>query len=125
MLRKLTLCLVTLALLVFADSAGSYTGTWTPDSSGGNGKLTLAIGATELTQASFTYQGQDVKAKPISLNADGDQLDFTFEYDLGGTLLRSRMQGTVTGKTIKGKYKSTTAADGSSVDEGTWEVTQQ
>jgi len=123
--KKLTLSLLSFALLVFAGATGRYTGTWTSDASGSGGKLAITISGTDLTQASFTFQGQDVKTKPISLKIDGDQVEMSFEYDLDGAVLRSRMTGTLTGKTIKGKYKSANADGSSPVDEGTWEVTQQ
>ena len=123
MLKRVTISILALVTLVAAQAPGNYAGTWAGSS--GGGKLTLGFGDGGLTTASFTYQGQDVKSKPISSKADGNIVEFTFEYDLGGTSLRSSMMGTVDGKSIKGKYKSAPAIGGAPVDEGTWEVTQQ
>ncbi|MDQ6678019.1 MAG: hypothetical protein M3Z09_12045 [Acidobacteriota bacterium] len=125
MLKRLAVCFLPLALLVLAGTAGNYTGTWTSDASGSGGKLMLTFSGTDLTQASFSYQGQDVKTKPVSLKIIGNQVDVIFEYDLNGSVLRSRMTGTLTGKTIKGKYQSANPDGSSPVDEGAWEVTQQ
>ncbi len=106
-----------------AQAPGMYQGTWASGSSGNSGKLSLAFTDSGLAAASFTLEGQEVVTKPISSKPSESGLDFTFEYDVGGTRLRSRMQGKPEGKTLKGKYQSSPAEGGSPVDEGTWEAT--
>ena len=119
-----------LACAAWGDTAGRYTGTWTSAASGEGGKievtLTPAASGAWSAESSFTYHGQDVKTKPVSVKVEGDQIDVVFEYDLDGALLHSRLQGAVAGKTIKGKYISSVAADSSQqVDTGAWEATQK
>ena len=125
MFTRLILSALTLILCLSAQAPGSYSGTWSSGSSGSSGKLTLVFGEKGLSASSFTIQGQEVKTKPISSKANGDLVEFTFEYDIDGNLLRSRMEGTIDGHSLKGKYQSSPAGGGSPVDEGTWEVKQQ
>jgi len=123
--KRFALCSVfCFAVCLFAQAPGQYSGTWKSSATGSGGKLMLSFTETALGAASFSYQDQNVKSKPVSLKKDSDHVDLVFEYSLDGNPLRSRMQGTVSQTAIKGKYQSTTA-DGSPVDEGTWEVTQQ
>lgn len=91
---------------------------------GGGGKLNISIGDDALTSASFSFEGQDVATKAISLKKISDGVEFVFEYSLADNVLRSTMRGTATPAGIKGTYKSATP-DGNPVDEGTWEVTQK
>lgn len=119
-----------LALTAFGDASGQYSGTWTSAVSGEGGKievtLAAAVGGSWSARSSFTYRGQDVKTNPVSAKVDGEQVDVFFEYELDGVLLHSRLQGTLAGKTIKGKYVSSAAADSSQqVDAGAWEATQK
>ncbi len=123
MLKRLLFCTILFLACLFAQAPGTYTGTWMSRANGGAGKISLAFSASELESATFTFQDQNVKTKPISLTKDGDHVEFVFEYTLDGNVLRSTMQATVTGKALAGKYKSATADGATPVDEGTWEVT--
>ncbi len=123
MFKRLLFCTAGLIGCLTAQAPGTYAGSWTSRATASAGKLTLAFTAEALDSATFTYQGQDVKTKPISLIKDGDHVEFVFEYTLDGNVLRSTMQGNVTGKAVAGKYKSASADGTTPVDEGTWEVT--
>lgn len=123
MFRRLLFCAVGLVGCIVAQAPGSYAGSWMSRANGGAGKLSLAFTTDALDSATFSYEGQDVKTKPISLTKDGDRVEFVFEYTLDGNVLRSTMQGNVTAKAVAGKYKSATADGTTPVDEGTWEVT--
>ena len=85
----------------------------------------LSFSESGLAGASFTLQGQDVKAKPISFRKTDASVELVFEYTVDGTVLHTIMQGSATAKTIKGKYKSTTPDGATPVDEGTWEAALQ
>jgi len=124
MLKRLCAFAAMLSVFAFAQALGNYTGTWT-GASGSGGKIKLTFNGEGLQTASFTLQDQEVKAKPGSFKANGQTVTFTFDYEVDGNPLQSRMQGTITGKTLKGKYESVPAGGGAAVDEGTWEVTQQ
>ena len=52
-------------------------------------------------------------------------LPVVYDFDLQGNALESAVTGQLTGKTMEGTYKTTTVADGSPVDEGTWKVSAQ
>lgn len=77
-----------------------------------------------MAASSFTYQGQEVKTKPVSVKIEGDRVEVVFAYDFGDAKLHSTMTGTLTGDTMKGKYVSQDAG-GQAVDEGAWEVTRK
>ena len=125
MLQRLVLFVSLFTLCGTAQAPGQYAGTWASSSSGSAGKIALAFTGADLTSASFTMQGQDIKAKPISFRKMETECEFVFEYSIDGNVLRSKMLGTVTAKSIKGKYNSTTPDGTTPVDEGTWEATLQ
>jgi hypothetical protein len=67
--------------------------------------------------------GEEVPGKITSLKVDGAKVEVVYDFDLQGAKLQSAIQGTLTGKTLGGTYK--TSADGAAVDEGTWKTTAQ
>ena len=125
MKKRLTVSTLMLAILVWAQAAGDYKGSWASKLSGSTGKLAFTFQDSGLSAASFSIQGQEVKAALLSSKSDGKTTELTFDYDLDGNNLRTKMQGTVTAHALKGTYQTVPAAGGSPVDEGTWEVTRQ
>jgi hypothetical protein len=125
LLQKMVVFAALFTLCLAAQAPGQYAGTWASASSGSGGKLAISLTESNLASASFTLQGQETKAKPISFRKTDTDIEFVFEYSLEGTTLISKMQGSVAAKTIKGKYKSTTPDGATPVDEGTWEVALQ
>ena len=123
-MRTLILSLfIVLSCLLAADVAGDYKGTWTGAAtgefrmsltSGGNGEMSGNV--------VFTMGNDEVKTKVTSVKVDGNKLDMTYQFDLQGTELQSKIVGELKGKSFEGAYKTTTVADGSPVDEGTWKA---
>jgi hypothetical protein len=105
--------------------AGTYKGTYTGGAGGGDLHLTLkADGKGGLTgDVGFTVAGEAVVVKMASMKVDGSKLQMVWEFDLQGAKLQSASEGTLSGKTLTGTYK--TSADGQVVDEGTWKTTLQ
>ena len=121
--------LLLMAGALCADVTGRYSGTWTSDATGGGGKIEMSFepGASGEwnSTSSFTYQGQEVRTKTVSSKVTGDQIEVIFEYDIDGLTLRSKMLGSLSGSTIKGKYVSSSTSDNSQVDAGAWEATRK
>ncbi len=110
------LLLMAAALAAQSLSAGKYTGDF---------RLTLAADAAgKLTpEVSFGLADQDVKCKVTSFTVEGARLHVVYTFDLQGNALESTIDGDLTGKKLAGKYRTKALADGSAVDEGSWEVT--
>jgi hypothetical protein len=51
-------------------------------------------------------------------------VEFILDVDMEGLRLRTTFRGTLEGKNLAGKYQTTSLDDGSSLDTGTWKVTQ-
>jgi hypothetical protein len=111
------------ALLVGAPK-GEYAGTWTSDGGVNSGKVNISMSDSGSGDLSFTYQDQTVKPQKVTAKVTENQVEFVCELDLDGLKLKTIFQGTVDGAGMSGKYQSTSAADGSVLDSGTWKVKQ-
>ena len=109
------------AMLAFADIAGSFKGTWTGASAGGDFHLNVKNPSS--AEIGFTLEGQEVPGKIVSLKVDGNSIEVVYEFDLQGVKMQSDAKGTLNGKSLEGTY--TTTADGSPVDQGSWKTTLQ
>lgn len=129
LIRLLIATLVMATALLTQDTLGSgtYRGTWTGAAADGEFHLTLKPdGSGKLAaDVGFTIAGQEVPCKVISLKIDGGKIEMTYEFDLQGNKLQSSIQGTLTGKTLAGTYKTTAPGVDTAVDEGTWKTTVQ
>jgi hypothetical protein len=121
---RLIYLLALCAALLLAMPSGQYTGSWNSDGGIGSGKIDLKVTGTSQGDLSFTYQDQIVKPTKVTAKVSDAQVEFVCDVDLAGLQIRTTFQGTVDGKAITGKYKSTSAADGSLLDSGTWKATQ-
>jgi hypothetical protein len=123
-LRTVTIALI-VGLLLFAISAGKYAGRW-EGASGASGdfRLTLLPASDGKWNADvvFAFGGQDVKCKVKSVNVDGDQIAVVYTFDLQGFELESAIEGKASGDRLAGTYKTRALADGSVIDEGTWQT---
>jgi hypothetical protein len=126
--RYALLALLTMTLPLAADplAGGKYTGKW-EGTSGGSGDfrmtLTPAEGDKWSVDVNFTLGGQEVKCTVKSTTVADGKLRVVYTFDLQGNVLESTVEGELTGKKLGGKYKTRAVADGSAVDEGTWETT--
>jgi hypothetical protein len=128
---RFTLVLALIAGLVFADGygvkPGRYLGKWEGGSA--SGKLELTVTGTEGQPVSaevvFTYQDQRVPTQLRVFKAAGAAIEIVYDYELGGTTLRSSLKGEVRDKKITGTYVATVANTGDGVDRGTWEAERQ
>jgi hypothetical protein len=122
------LAMLAFCVTLFADpiTGGKYTGKW-EGVSGGAGDfqlmLTPAAEGKWESEVSFGLGGQEVKCKVKSLSVADSKLQVVYTFDLGGTELESTIEGELAGKRLAGKYRTRVVADGSPVDEGTWETT--
>ncbi len=129
-MRRLILCfcfcfLLCLAAVAFANPAGTYSGTWVGMQSDGTIKIALAQAAAkgELTaDVSFTLGGQEVKCKTVSIKVEGDKLDLSYEFNIGGLQATSTVAGNFDGAKLEGTY-STKSAEDAAVDQGTFKTT--
>lgn len=118
-------CFVLLATFLFAVPGGEYAGTWTSDNGASSGKVNVVLSGSGEGDLSFTYQDQVMKPKKVTAKVTDNQVEFICDLDFDGLKLKNIFAGTISGKEMSGKYRSTSAEDGSIVDSGTWKVTQQ
>ena len=129
MLRTLRVVLFLLvACLAWAadtDLAGAYSGPWS-GSGGGSGDIRLKFEQVDdkwKAEASFTLGGEEVKCLVKSLKVDGAKVQLQYEFELQGNKLKSNITGQLSGRTLEGKYETSTVPDGGPVDSGTWKAT--
>jgi hypothetical protein len=113
------------AVLLLGGAGGQYAGTWTSDAGANSGKVNITLSDGGEGDLSFTYQDQLVKPKKVTAKVKENQVEFVCDLDFDGLKLKSVFQGTIDGRSISGKYRSTSVDDGSVLDSGTWKVTQQ
>jgi hypothetical protein len=122
MLRAVAVLLIA-AAIVPAQSGigpGTYKGTWTGAAGGGDFHLTVTAGGKG--EIGFSIDGAEVPSKMVSFKIEGANLTAVYEFDLQGNKLQSAIQGTLTGKTIEGTYKTTAPGSDDAVDQGTWKT---
>ncbi len=124
-MRVLSLVFLTLLCVSAADSdlAGQFTGEWKSNGSGTGGpfrmNLTTADGAWKC-EVSFTFADAEIKTKNCAAKVDHGKLEASYEYDVAGNVLRSKIVGEWSGGAFAGQYHATTVDGGAAVDEGTW-----
>lgn len=106
------------------DLAGRYAGEWKSNSAGGNGAFRLSLaavpdGAWKLDVV-FTYAGEDVKTIVRQAKVEQSKLEASYDFDLMGNALRSRITGEWKGTAFEGRYQTTTVDGGATVDDGVW-----
>jgi hypothetical protein len=128
--RRMRALLLSLALLVLtlstsaANLTGTYKGTWSGNSGGGDFAITLDSqdSAHPKAEISFSVSGQDVKATVTSVTVNGSKMNVVYKFEIDGTELQSTVNGELEGKTLQGRYETKALADGSEVDSGTWKA---
>lgn len=121
------LLLASLALSGEPISAGKYTGKWQGES-GAAGEFQLIIsGAAGSWKAdvSFTMADQNVPCKVTALTVEGSKVHVVYNFELLGNKLESTIDGDRAGAKLSGQYRTRNLADGSPVDQGTWEANLQ
>ena len=105
------------------DLAGRYTGEWKSGSSGNGGALRMTLEAvpdgTWKCEAGFTLDGAEIKTATHEIKLQDSKLDLSYDFEVQGARLRSRMTGAWDGSVFKGRYE-TSIIDGDAVDAGTW-----
>ncbi len=104
---------------------GQFVGTWASDSGSNSGKVNVTITGSGDGDFTFTYQDQTIKPQKVTAKVSDTKVEFLCELDMQGLKIRSTFTGAVDGKTLSGKYQSTSADDGSVLDSGTWKATQE
>lgn len=118
------LCAAVVLMAADAITAGKYTGKWQGDSgAGGEFFLSLSGGSgTWKAEVSFTMSDQNVPCKVTALSVDSGKVHVVYTFDLLGNKLESTIDGERTAGKLIGKYRTRSTADGSAVDQGTWEA---
>jgi len=126
-MRYLVLVFVLLLIPIRAadkDLAGKYAGEWKSSSAGGGGAFRINLQVTPegawKWEVTFTYAGQEVKTTPVQVKVEQSKLEGSYDFDLQGFTLRSRITGEWNGKAFEGKYQSGAADGSATVDEGVW-----
>ena len=106
---------------------GRYLGKWEGSSASGKVEITITGTVDQPVSADvvFTYQDQRVPTKLLEFRTAGAAVEIVYEYDLGGTTLRSALKGEVKDKRLAGTYVATVANTGDSVDRGSWEASRE
>src|SRR5882724_6611871 len=125
-MRYITILFVLLMIASGADRdlAGRYAGEWKSNSAGGGGAFRLSLdqspdGAWKLDVV-FTYAGAEVKTIVREVKVGQSKLDASYDFDLLGTTLRSKITGELKGTAFEGRYQTTTVDGAAVADEGTW-----
>ena len=124
-MRFLTLLLLTLLCASAADSdlAGQFTGEWKSNGSGTGGTFRMnlaAAGGAWKCEVSFTFADAEIKTKNCAAKVEQGKLEASYEYDVAGNVLRSKIVGQWSEGKFAGQYHATTVDGGAAVDEGTW-----
>lgn len=67
----------------------------------------------------FTLEGAEIKTATHEITLKDSKIDVSYDFDIQGTGLRSRMTAAWDGTMWKGRYE-TTVIGGDGVDAGTW-----
>lgn len=123
------LLLLAAAFAADRDLAGQFSGEWTSAASGGGGAIRFALdpqtGAAWKCDLTFSLNNADVKTVMREVKLEDGKLALTYDFDVEGATLRSRVQGAWDGSSFRGKY-DTTVADGSQpVDSGSWSASRK
>jgi hypothetical protein len=125
-MRYLTILFLLLVTASAADKdlAGRYAGQWKSSNGSGNGDFRLNLetasdGAWKLDVV-FIYAGGEVKTITREIKVDQSKLEASYDFDLAGNALRSKITGEIKGTAFEGKYQTTTTDGSTAVDEGTW-----
>src|SRR6185436_11690583 len=100
-----------------------YTGEWKSTSGDGGGSFRMNLVAADggwKWEVTFTYAGQEVKTTPGPVKLEQSKIEGSYDFDLQGFALRSKLTGQWNGKTFEGKYQSGAPDGSATVDEGTW-----
>ena len=124
-MRRMTFMTVLLALVAVCadrDLAGRYTGEW-KSGAGNSGAYHMTLTPRQdgewTCEAGFGYEGTEVKTKTHQMLLKDSKIDVSYDFELQGAPLRTRMTGEWNGNAFTGKY-DTTVIGGDPVDSGTW-----
>lgn len=118
-------CFLFVIALLSAAPNGQFAGTWASDNGANSGKVNVKITSSGDSDFTFSYQDQTIKPQKVTTKLSDTSVEFVCEVDLQGLKIKTTFTGAVDGKTISGKYQSTSADDGSALDSGTWKATQE
>ena len=85
--------------------------------------LEAAPDGTWKCEAGFSLEGADIKTTTRQIKLQDSKLDVSYDFEVQGASLRSRVTGEWNGSVFKGRYE-TTVVDGAAVDEGTWSASR-
>ncbi|MGA2594463.1 MAG: hypothetical protein ABSH32_31580 [Bryobacteraceae bacterium] len=124
--RLTVLILFPLLMLFAADAglAGRYAGEWKSNGAGGGGSFRMSLeaqsGGAWKCEFGFTFSGEEVKTTMHACKVEQSKLEATYDFDLQGNALRSKITGKWDGKAFAGQYETTAGDGGDAVDDGTW-----
>jgi len=122
-LMMLAALVVLVGVCADRDLAGSYAGEWKSGATGSSGvyRMTLTPGAEGKwnCDASFIYEGSEVKTRLHQILLKDSKIDVSYDFEIQGAVLRTRMTGEWNGNAFLGKYE-TSMIGGDGVDSGTW-----
>jgi hypothetical protein len=105
------------------DLAGAYAGEWKSGASGSGGVYRMALKAGTdgkwSCDASFILEGSEVKTTLHEILMKDSKIDVSYDFEIQGASLRTRMTGEWNGNAFIGKYE-TSIVGGDGVDSGTW-----
>jgi len=117
------LCLAA-AMAADGDRAGRYAGEWKSEASGNGGAIHFTLsggsGSAWKCDLMFTLDGADVKTTMRDVKVQDTKVDFTYDFDVQGTIVQSHVTGEWNGTAFRGKYQSGLPDGSQTVDAGTW-----
>jgi hypothetical protein len=107
-----------------SDLAGKFSGDWKSNGAGTGGKFQIHLdsgaGGAWKCEVTFLFGDQEVKTRNCGAKVDQGKLEASYDFDLMGNVLRSKINGQWNGKSLEGQYHTTAVEGGGAVDEGTW-----
>jgi hypothetical protein len=104
-----------------------YSGDWKSNGGGGGGafRMTLAHGPGQAwkCEISFDFQGEDVKTTMRTIKVDASRLEATYDFEIEGNALETKLTGQWNGKTFNGSYETASVDGQEPVDDGAWTAT--
>ena len=107
-------------VISLVGAEGLWSGMWSSSRNSSGGEIRIKLKPEP--EVTFTINDREVKTKIASQKIAEDSFTLDYDFDLSGYHLRSSLTGSIKGSTGEGTYKTKSLADGSQVDEGTFQV---
>ena len=128
-LLAVVLVLIAAASAADRDLAGRFAGEWKSATSENGGAIQFALeqqdGGAWKCELTFFLSNGDVKTMMREVQLQDGKIELTYDFDVEGATLRSRVKGEWDGGAFRGKYETTLSDGSQQVDSGTWSASRK